>query len=158
MEALPSVDRASREVRADDQAAVVISNAEDAVLGKFVAPLPTDRRVAVPVFPLARHLPAGASLEGRLEIPLPLAETSPYFADLTLRKYEIVDIKGVAFTIGYWLAGVDNLVASPVDYAPGLFLVVTRNTLQSAKRVSQRFATTALQLFKRTDQFPRTTD
>jgi hypothetical protein len=42
-----------------------------------------------------------------------------------------------------------------VDYAPGLSVVVTRNTGRSARRVSQRFPTTGLQIFKRTDAFPR---
>ena len=58
-------------------------------------------------------------------------------------------------TIGYWVAGADGLVATPAEYAPDLFTVVTRNTLKSALRVTQRFPTTSLQLFKRTDQFPR---
>jgi hypothetical protein len=156
MHALPGSDPASGEARAHEQAAVVILGADgDAIIGKFAAPLPTDRRIAVPVLPLARHLPAGARLDGRIEIPIPPAETSPYFPDLTLRKYEVVDIKGVVFTIGYWLAGTDGLVASPADYAPELFVVVTRNTWRSARRVSQRFPTTGLQIFKRNDAFPR---
>jgi hypothetical protein len=156
MHALPGQDRATGEVRVNDQAAVVILGGDgDAILGKFAAPLPTDRRIAVPVLPLARHLPAGARLEGRIEIPIPLAETSPYFPDLTLRKYQVVDIRGVVFTIGYWLAGVDGLVANPADYAPELSVVVTRDTRRSARRVSQRFPTTGLQIFKRTDAFPR---
>jgi len=125
------------------------------MIGKFAAPLPTDRRIAVPVFPLARRLRAGTGLEGRIEIPLPLAETSPYFPDLTLRQYEIVDIKGVLLTIGYWLAGSDGFFADPTDYAADLFVVETRNTMRSALRVSQRFPTTGLQLFRRTDAFPR---
>ena len=156
MHALPSADPASGAARANDATPVVIaSDTGDAIIGKFAAPLPGDRRIAVPVFPLARRLPAGAKLEGRIEIPLPLAETSPYFPDLTLRQYEIVEIKGVVFTIGYWLAGIDGLTAVPADYAPELFAVVTRNTLRSARRVSQRFPTSGLQLFKRNDAFPR---
>ena len=156
MHALPRVDPESGEAQASDTAATVIA-AEDgeAIVGKFAAPLPTDRRIAVPVFPLARRLAAGASTEGRIEIPLPLAETSPYFPDLPLRRYEIVDIRAVVLTIGYWIAGADGLVATPAEYAPDLFTVVTRNTLKSALRVTQRFPTTSLQLFKRTDQFPR---
>jgi hypothetical protein len=157
MHALKSVDPASGEARANDAAGIVIaSETGDAIVGKFAAPLPTDQRVAMPVFPLARHLPVGASLDGRLEIPLPLAETSPYFADLTLRGYEIIDIKGVQLTIGYWPADNDGLVAIPADYVPDLFNIVTRNTMRSALRVTQRYPTTGLQLFKRTDAFPRT--
>src|SRR5437870_3287178 len=77
MHALPSTDPASGEAKANDSAAVVIAADDgDAMIGKFAAPLPTDRRIAVPVFPLARRLPAGTGLDGRIEIPLPLAETS----------------------------------------------------------------------------------
>ena len=157
MHALPGIDPTSGEMRANDQAVVVILGDDgDVVLGKYAPPLPTDRRMAYPVLPLARHLPAGARLEGRIEIPIPLAETSPYFPDLTLRKYQAVDIKAVVFTIGYWLAGVDGLVAGSVDYAPEMFVVATRDTRRSARRVFQRFPTTRLQIFKRTDAFPRT--
>jgi hypothetical protein len=157
MDALPSVDRASSKARADENGAVVILGAEgDAIVGKFAAPLPTDRRIAVPVLPLARLLPGGASFDGQLEIPIPLAETSPYFADLCLRKYEIVEIKGVIFTIGYWPAGVDGLVATPADYAADRYVVVTRNTMKSALSATQRFQTKGLQLFRRTDAYPRT--
>jgi hypothetical protein len=152
MHALPS----GGEAKANDSAAVVISAENgDAMIGKFAAPLPTDRRIAVPVFPLARRLRAGTGLEGRIEIQLPLAETSPYFPDLTLRQYEIVEIKGVLLTIGYWLAGSDGFFADPTDYAADLFVVETRNTMRGALRVSQRFPTTGLQLFRRTDAFPR---
>jgi hypothetical protein len=156
MDALPSLDPTGDTATANHQAAVVILGADgDAIVGKFAAPLPTDRRVAFPILPLARRLPPQSSLEGQLEIALPLAETSPYFPDLTLRQYEIVDIKGVVFTIGFWLAGVDGLSAVPTDYAPELFNVVTRNTLRSARRVSQRFPTSGLQVFRRADNFPR---
>jgi hypothetical protein len=156
MHALPSIDPASGAARADESKGIVIASEDgDAIVGRFAAPLPTDRRVAVPVFPLARYLPVGASLEGRIEIPLPLAETSPYFPDLTLRFYQITEIKGVQLTIGYWLAGVDGLAAIPADYAPDLFNVVTRNTMRSALRISRRYPTTGLQLFRRTDAFPR---
>ena len=157
MHALPVKDPASGGMRANEQAVVVILGDDgDVVLGKYAPPLPTDRRIAYPVLPLARYLPAGARLEGRIEIPIPLAETSPYFPDLTLRKYQVVDIKAVVFTIGYWLAGADGLVASPADYARELFLVATRDTWLSARRVLQRFPTTRLQIFKRTDAFART--
>jgi hypothetical protein len=156
MHALASSDPTTGEARANDTAAVVIAGDDgDAIIGKFAPPLPVDRRIAVPDLPLARRLPAGASLEGRVEIALPLAETSPYFPDLTLRRYEIIEIKGVLFTIGYWLVGVDALTAAPAKYAPDLFIVETRDTRRSARRVSQRFPTNALQLFKRTDAFPR---
>jgi hypothetical protein len=156
MHALPGIDPESRAARANDQALVVILGSDgDVIVGKFVAPLPTDRRVAMPVFPLARRVSAGQAIESRLVIPLPLAEGSPYFGDLPLRRYEMVDIQAVVFTIGYWAAGTDGLVALAGDHAPELFTVVTRDTARSAALVTQRFPTRGLQLFKRTDQFPR---
>jgi hypothetical protein len=156
MDAVVSVDHRSRAAKPNAQSAVVLHGpSTDATVGKFIAPLPADRRMAMPVIPLARRLPPSEAFEGRLEIPTPLAETSPYFADLPLRQYEVVDISGVVFTLGYWTAGIDGLAALPVEYAPELFNVVTRNTLASARLVSQRFPVHSLQLFRRTDQFPR---
>jgi hypothetical protein len=105
--------------------------------------------------PLAKRLVPGGRIEGLIEIALPLAETSPYFADLPLRQYEMIDFDAVVFTIGYWVDGVDGLAAAPVDYAPDLFVVATRKTLRSVRHVTQRFPTKALQIFKRLDAFPR---
>jgi hypothetical protein len=156
MDAVTGVDAASGGVRPNPQSVVVLHGpGEDATVGKFIAPLPTDRRIAMPVVPLARRLVPGATLESRLEIPLPFAEASPYFADLPLRQYDIVDIKGVVLSIGYWIAGADGLAALAVEYASELYNIVTRDTVRSARRVSQRFPTRSLQLFRRTDQFPR---
>jgi hypothetical protein len=138
-----------------DFGVVVHGPGDDVTLGKFIAPLPTDRRIAMPVIPLARHLPAGGVLEGLVRTPVPFAETSPYFADLTLRQYEAVDIKGVAFTIGYWMSARDGIATSPVDYAPDLSVIVTRNTTRSALAISQYLPVRALQLFRRNDAFPR---
>lgn len=109
----------------------------------------------LPIIPLARRLAIGEVLDGRLEIPLPLAETSPYFADLSLREYEVVDVRRVVLVIGYWTAGIDNLVAAPVDFATDRFTIVTRNTVKSARQVAQAFPTNGLQVFRRKDGFPR---
>lgn len=143
-------------VAPNETAAVVIaSDSGEAIVGKFATPLPPDRRIVAPLTPLARRLPAGAKLEGRVEITLPLAETSPYFPDLTLRKYEIVEIKGVIVTIGYWLAETAELIARPAANASDLLTILTADPVRSAKLASQRFPTHGLQLFRRTDQFPR---
>ncbi|HEY0419393.1 MAG TPA: hypothetical protein VGC80_07720 [Acetobacteraceae bacterium] len=155
MDATPSIDPATRQPKADDQAAVVmLGPGDDAIIGKFIAPLPATRRVAMPVIPLAVRLLPGAMLDRRLEVPLPLAEISPYFADLPLRRYQPVDIKGVRFTIGYWDANAEGVAAAPAAFAPGLVAVVTRAPMRAAT-CTQRFPTTGLQLFKRTDDFPR---
>jgi hypothetical protein len=159
MDALPSLEPTSGEPQAVEQPAVIILRPDgDAMLGRFLAPLPIDRRVAVSAIPLARRLPPRATLERQLEVPLPLAETSPYFPDLTLRRYKLVEIRAVLFTIGYWAAGDAGVLAAPVDYAPGLCVIGTRNAAGAARRVSQRFATSALQLFQRDDAFPRHAD
>lgn len=155
MDAVATIDGASGEAQPNFQSVVVAGATDDAVIGKFMAPLPTDRRMAMPVLPLARSLPATASCEGRIEVPLPLAEASPYFADLPLRQYEMVEIQGVTFSIGYWVDGVDGLTARRLDNARELFAITTRNTLRSVRRISRSLPTRSLQLLKRTDQFPR---
>jgi hypothetical protein len=156
MDAVATIDGASGEARPDFQSVVVAGAADDAVIGKFMAPLPTDRRMAMPVLPLARSLPANARFEGRIEVPLPLAEASPYFADLPLRQYEMVEIQAVTFSIAYWMDGADGLTARRLENARELFAITTRNTLRSVRRISQSLPTRSLQLLKRTDQFPRT--
>ena len=140
----------------EDTAAIVIeAETGDVVVGTFMPPLPIDRRIAVPLTPLVRHVPGGGSLEGRIEVPLPLAETSPYFPDLTLRRYEIVNIKGVIVRLGYWPADTGDLVARPHAEGSELLRLLTADPLETGRSITQRFPTSGLQLFRRTDAFPR---
>lgn len=156
MDALPGVDgELGAAVANSDWAVVLAGPGEDVTVARMVAPSPTDRRIAMPVIPLARRLGRGETLQACITIPEPLAETSPYFADLPLRRYAIVAISGVVVSIGYWRADSESLVAQPVDFAPGLFRIVTPNTVRSAQAVTQRFPARGLQLFRRTDEFPR---
>jgi hypothetical protein len=155
MDAVATIDGASGAAKPNFQPVVLAGSAGDAVIGKFMAPLPTDRRMAMPVVPLARPLPPQASLDSRIEVPLPLAEASPYFADLPLRQYEMVEIEAVTFSIGFWVDGADGMTARRLEENRELFAITTRNTLRSARRVSQSLPTRSLQLLKRTDQFPR---
>ena len=108
--------------------------------------------------PVVRCLTVGRGRVTGASAPNPQpgsAETSPYFPDLTLRQYEIVEIRGVVLTVGYWRSDTPDLVLRPAVYAPGLLTVVASNPAGHSGRVSQRFPTTGLQLFKRTDQFTR---
>jgi hypothetical protein len=155
MHAMPSIAANGDASVQEGSAVVILGGAGDVILGKFAAPLPTDRQVAVPAVPLAKRLLPGDRLEGLVQIPMPLAETSPYFADLPLRQYEMIGFDAVVFTMGYWVDGIDGLAAAPVDYAPDLFVVVTRKTLRSVRHATQRFPTKGLQIFRRLDAFPR---
>ncbi len=157
-DAMPAVDRATKAARADPKAVCVILNPSgDAIVGKFIPPVPSSMRPAVPPSPLACRLAPGETMERRLEAPEPLAETSPWLPDLLLRQYEVVDIAAVVFRIGYWVSDADGLVVTPTPYAKGLFSVVLTGggPGPGAKLVSQRFATRGLQIFRRTDGFPR---
>ena len=158
-DALPSVNLTTRAASANPRAVSVIhSPGGDAIIGKFLPPMPSSFRPAVPVIPLAHRLAPGESMQRRLEAPEPLAETSPYMPDLLLRQYEIADIAAVVFTIGYWISGSDGFCVAPTPYAEGLFSVVMVGGGPGAGTmlVSQRFATRGLQIFRRTDNFPRT--
>lgn len=154
--ALPAADPANGVARANQTGAVVVADRTgNALIGKFAAPAPTERRFVVPMQPLVCRLPGGAAIEGRIEIPLPLAETSPYLPDLTLREYEIVELKGVIVAIGYWRAETTDLIVRPAEDAPKLMRLLTADPVRTATLASRHFPTHGLQLFKRTDAFPR---
>ena len=78
----------------EDTAAIVIeAETGDLIVGHVHAASSDRSAHRGPADPLVRHVPGGGFLEGRIEVPLPLAETSPYFPDLTLRRYEIVNTR-----------------------------------------------------------------
>ncbi len=158
-DAMTSVNPETKAASANARAMSIIhSPGGDAIIGKFVPPVPSSVRPALAVIPLAHRLAAGATIERRLEAPEPLAETSPYLPDLLLRQYEVVDIAAVVFVIGYWVSDGDGFGVTPTPYADGMFSVVAAGGKPGAgaRLVSQRFATRGLQLFRRTDGFPRT--
>jgi hypothetical protein len=156
MDALPAVEPDGNVARANDQNVVTILRGEDeAVLGKYLAPVPSDRRVMVPVTPLARLLKAGAALDGKLDVRLPLAETSPYLPDLMLRSYDPVELTTIVFALNYWPTTVPGLFAMPAEYAPDHLVLVARQLKAGVKFAWQRFPAKGLQLLKRNDAFPR---
>lgn len=156
MDALPWVDPVTKVTSANDQATVVLCrNETEAVVGKFVAPLPTDRFVAPVVMPIAVRLRPHEALEADLRIPLPLAETSCYFADLRLREYEVVELQSVILAICYWPADLPGQRVVAGEFPDGRLRILAADPAAGAKLVWQRFPTKGLQLFRRTDEFPR---
>jgi hypothetical protein len=156
MDALPSVDPTTRQaVAIRDSVVIYLMNDGRAHILKGIAPLPTDRAVTVRVIPLAAKLPGGETLSRQLEVPLPLAETSPYFPDLPLRQYELVDISGVLFSVEFLRSTVEGFAALPVDFAPDLYRVSARNTAGMTEPLSISFPTQRLNIMKRSDAFPR---
>jgi len=157
MDAYPWLDPQTQELRANDQTAVVVMHGEkEAVIGKLLPVAPMGRHIASPWFPLARRLQSGEAIERELNVPTPLAETSPLLGDLKLREYEVIELEAVIFAITYWIAGTPELYAAPESFAPDYLRVVARNSPGSAKLVWQRFQVRDLQLFMRTDEINRT--
>jgi len=156
MDAVPGVDPSTRAAVADRNSVVIylMSDGRAHVL-RGIAPLPTDRQVYMRIIPLAVKLAAGATLTRQLEVPLPLAETSPYFPDLPLRQYEPVDLSGVRFSVEYLRSTVEGFSATPVDFADDLLRVAARNTVGMTERVSSSYQTQRISIMKRTDEFPR---
>ena len=139
---------------ANDRASVLSARQAEAVIGK--PPVPTDRRIIVPLPPLVVLLKPGEILERELRVPVPLAETSPYLPDLLLRDYEIVELQAVLFAIGFWPADTPGLYAVPSGYDHDRLAIIGGDPTAGARLASQRFAIRSLRLFKRTDNFPRT--
>ena len=152
MDAVACADPATRAACAGERMAVLISAADNAIVGTFIPPMPADRQIAVPVIPLARRLAAGDVLEHRLEISPPYAETSLWLPDPTPQQFSAADVNGVVLAIAYWPADMAGLVATEAAYAPGLFAITPP---YGGAVVSLRFPTTGLRFSRRTDAFPR---
>ena len=156
MDAMPRVDPATRAVSANDQAATVLLRGGGvAVLGKFIAPLPQDRILLAPDLPLCVRLDPGAALERELRVPLPFAEASPHFPELTLRAYTPAEVTAVILAIGFLRADTPGLYAAPADYAPGLHVLSPTRAPIVAGLACRLLPVKKLEILKRTDAFPR---
>ncbi len=143
MTAMASATPDTREACVKQRLAVQIGPDGDAIAGLFLPPLPADRTMAAPIVALARRLAPGKSLEQRLEIPAPYAETSCWLPDLPPDPKTTTPVKGVVLAISYWTT--DN-VAQEAAYAPGLYPIAAAT---GGSVVSLRFPTTGLQFCRR---------
>lgn len=156
MDAMPSVDRETGDVSARPEAASVLCRDDGMVLlGKFIPPLPQDRRLIAPDLPLCVLLEPGKVLERELLVPLPFAEASPHFADLPLRDYAPAEVQGVIFAIGYWPADARGLYSAAAAYAPDHLVVTPTVAPVMAGLAWQCFPTKRLEILRRSDAFPR---
>ena len=156
MDAMPSVDPKTRATRANPQAVVVMRRKDGiAVLGKFIAPLPQDRVLMAPDLPLCTRLEPGQAIERELRVPLPFAEASPYFPDLRLREYEMAEVAGIVFAIGYLAADTPGLYAAPAAFAPEYHVLSATAVPVMASLAWQTLPVKKLEILKRTDDFPR---
>lgn len=156
MDAMPSVDHATHEVRANPQASAAILRADGMVLlGKFLAPLPQDRVVVAPDLPLCARLEPGQAIERELQVPLPFAEASPYFPDLRLREYELAEVAGIVFAIGFFAADTRGLYAAPAPYAPEYHVLSPTVAPVLAGLAHQVLPVKRLEILRRKDAFPR---
>jgi hypothetical protein len=148
MDAMAGADPATRAACAVARTTVLIGSDGDAVVGTFIPPKPTDRQMAAPVVPLARRLAAGDTLEHRLEIPAPYAETSPWLPDLPPQQNGDTDIRGVVLAIHCWSADTPGMVATEAVYAPGLYTIMPTG---SESLISLRFPVTGLRFSQHSD-------
>jgi hypothetical protein len=155
MNAMPSVDPETGEVSANTQAAAVLHrDGGTALLGKFIAPLPEDRRILAPDLPLCFRLEPGQAVDRELRLPLPFAEASPYFPDLRLREYAPAEVTSVVLAIGYWPADMRGLYSAPAAYAPDHLVVTPTVEPVAAELAWQRFPTSRIEILRRSDAFP----
>jgi hypothetical protein len=156
MDAVPTVDPATRQAVVDRHAVVIWLGADGfAHILKGIPPLPEDRDLYGHVIPLAARLAPEATLERSLEVPLPLAETSPYYPDLPLREYQLTDVQGVMLAVGFLRSTVDGFGAETAAGAADLYRVWGKDTLGQTELVSCAFPSRQLQILKRPDHFPR---
>ena len=139
--------------RAEGRAVVVINSSGDALVGPFVPPMPADRRIVMPVLPLARLLPAGRSLERHLKIPAPYAESSPWLPDPLPGEQVVTDIRSVVLAVGYWPAGTKDVTATKHVDASDLYTITTPHT--GGALVSLRFPTNGLRFARRAQTAPK---
>lgn len=156
MDALPSVDPATRQASVDPHAAVIWLGADDfAHILRGIPPMPEDRDILGHVIPLAARLPPGGTLQRTLEVPLPLAESSPYYPDLPVRQYVLTDIQGVVLAVEFLRETVEGFRAKPSATAPDLYDVWSRDLVRQVEQVSCTIPSRQLQILKRPGEFPR---
>ena len=156
LDAFPAVEPGSKRAFADLNGVFVSATPDGAVyLLKGIPPLPADRQVWQSIIPLGSKLAPEGKLGRNFEIPLPLAEQSPYYVDLPLRDYQLEDVRQVTLIVHFLRSTVEGFKAEPVDYAEGFFRVSGKNTMGQVESVASSFPTKSLTILMRKDRFAR---
>lgn len=156
MDAMVGVDPATRQPRLEpDNVTLWQAAAGHANVLVGWPPVPTDRNVGVRAIPVAVRLAPRETLRRRLELPLPLAERSPYFPAANLRDYRIAEITGLALLIDVLPDTAPGLRVEPVAFAPSHVRALSANMDGDLRRVRASFRTQGLHLMVRTDAYPR---
>ena len=148
-DAFTRVDPTTHAASADPSIVVIALEADGfAMILRGLPPLPPFD-VTRPVLPLLHRVRKSQSLERHLDVPLPLAETSPYQPYGNLRDYTLKPIEGVVLAIDILPATAEGLVTTPASYAPGLLTFHSTNYVRDMQRISCRFPTKGLSILAR---------
>lgn len=110
---------------------------------------PRTAPVTRPIHPLMHRLGAGQKLERQLEVPLPLAETSPYEPYSNVRDYVLKPIDGVVLAVDWISASTEGLVATPAAGAEDLYTIQAPNYLRDMQRLTSRLPARGLSILER---------
>ena len=156
MDAVVGIDPASRMPKLEPDNVTIWHGADGfAHLLKGLAPLPTDRNVAVRVIPVAVLLGPRSQMTRRLELSMPMAEQSPYFALGNLRDYRVAAIEGVALHVDVLRSTAAGFRAEPVAVSPEHFRAMSTALVTDLRRLVVSFRAKGLHLMVRTDAYPR---
>jgi hypothetical protein len=156
MDALVGVDWTTRKARLEPGAATIWQGGDGyAHVLVGLAPVPTDRNIAMRVFPVSVALAPQATLRRKLELRLPLAEQSPYYPLGNLRDYRMAEIAGITLLVDALPASAAGLVLTPSGVSPEHVQAMSADTVRDLRRLRVSFRAQGLQLMTRTDAYPR---
>lgn len=155
LDAFPAVDPVTKQAVVNMNGAyVAMLDGGIAYVLKGIPPLPR-KSATVRIIPLATKVAVGDSLERSFNLPLPLAEQSPYYGDLSLREYEQSDVRKVIVGIQFIRSNKNGFLAFPAEFDDDVYRVQTKSTVQDAETVTCEFPTGSFFILKRKDDFIR---
>jgi len=150
LDILPLYDLETMKPRVDINHSVIIWSEPDAVrLIRGLPPIPEEMDVTAYITPKASKIEPGKSLKRKLELPLPLVESCPYYPPVVQKedeKYEFSKITTLKLYVDVVRSDVEGFEAIPVDLGDDLYHVKTPQLIADAERLYKRFDLNEIEL------------
>ena len=155
LDTYPAVDQEKKKAIPDPDGVCVFAGEGAVHMLRGIPPLPADRTVTVRLIPLGTKLAAGATLERKFTVPLPLVEQSPYYSPLNLRDYQETKVERIVLSVQVLRSSVAGFAAEAAPHGPDLFRVRSDHTVTDVETAQVQVKVPEARLLKRKDNFPR---
>ena len=156
LDIIPKYDLETRQPSIDLNNGVAIWNEPDGLsVIRGLPPYPTEKDMAAYYTPLASKIGPGEKLNRRIELSLPLVESSPYYSPLDIKTYESATVTTIRLSVHFIRSRAEGFEAQEVAFAKDVYFVKSKFLLRDVQKFSKEYRIAPVAILKYPATFTR---